>query len=336
MLNRLTFLCVVALLLQIAAFSPAQANESLLNVSYDPTRELYKAVNKAFAEKWKKETGETLDLQTSHGGSGAQARSVIDGLPADVVTLALANDIDAIATKTGKIPADWQKRLPNNSAPYTSTIVLLVRKGNPKGVRNWDDLAKPGVAVVTPNPKTGGGARWNFLAAWAYGLKAFNGDEAKTKAFVKAIYDNAPVLDTGARGSMVTFAQRGIGDVLIAWENEAFLALQEFGVDKFEIVAPSLSILAEPAVALVDGNVDAKGARKVAEAFLAYLFKPETQALIAKFGYRPAFPQHVAAADLKRFSKIELVKIDQQFGGWPAAQKKFFADGGVFDEIQKK
>jgi sulfate/thiosulfate transport system substrate-binding protein len=336
MLNRLTFLCVAALLLQIAAFSPAQANESLLNVSYDPTRELYKAVNKAFAEKWKKETGETLDLQTSHGGSGAQARSVIDGLPADVVTLALANDIDAIATKTGKIPADWQKRLPNNSAPYTSTIVLLVRKGNPKGVRNWDDLAKPGVAVVTPNPKTGGGARWNFLAAWAYGLKAFKGDEAKTKAFVKAIYDNAPVLDTGARGSTVTFAQRGIGDVLITWENEAFLALQEFGADKFEIVTPSLSILAEPAVALVDGNVDAKGSRKVAEAYLAYLFKPETQALIAKFGYRPAYPQHAAAADLKRFPKIELVKIDQQFGGWPAAQKKFFADGGVFDEIQRK
>ncbi len=336
MLNRLTFLCVATLLLQIAAFSLAQANESLLNVSYDPTRELYKAVNKAFAEKWKKETGETLDLQTSHGGSGAQARSVIDGLPADVVTLALANDIDAIATKTGKIPADWQKRLPNNSAPYTSTIVLLVRKGNPKGVRNWDDLAKPGVAVVTPNPKTGGGARWNFLAAWAYGLKAFKGDEAKTKAFVKAIYDNAPVLDTGARGSTVTFAQRAIGDVLITWENEAFLALQEFGADKFEIVTPSLSILAEPAVALVDGNVDAKGSRKVAEAYLAYLFKPETQALIAKFGYRPAYPQHAAAADLKRFPKIELVKIDQQFGGWPAAQKKFFADGGVFDEIQRK
>ena len=336
MLNKLTFLCVATLLLQIAAFSPAQANESLLNVSYDPTRELYKAVNKAFAEKWKKETGETLDLQTSHGGSGAQARSVIDGLPADVVTLALANDIDAIATKTGKIPADWQKRLPNNSAPYTSTIVLLVRKGNPKGVRNWDDLAKPGVAVVTPNPKTGGGARWNFLAAWAYGLKAFKGDEAKTKAFVKAIYDNAPVLDTGARGSTVTFAQRAIGDVLITWENEAFLALQEFGADKFEIVTPSLSILAEPAVALVDGNVDAKGSRKVAEAYLAYLFKQETQALIAKFGYRPAYPQHAAAADLKRFPKIELVKIDQQFGGWPAAQKKFFADGGVFDEIQRK
>jgi sulfate/thiosulfate-binding protein len=329
-------LLVAALLAPILSFSAAWGDQSLLNVSYDPTRELYKAVNKGFAEKWKKETGETVDLQTSHGGSGAQARSVIEGLPADVVTLALANDIDAIAAKTGKIPADWQKRLPNNSAPYTSTIVLLVRKGNPKAVKDWSDLAKPGVGVVTPNPKTGGGARWNFLAAWAYGLKAFKGDEAKTKAFVKAIYDNAPVLDTGARGSTVTFAQRGIGDVLITWENEAFLAQQEFGADKFEIVTPSLSILAEPAVALVDGNVDAKGSRKVAEAFLAYLFKPETQALIAKFGYRPAYPQQAAAADLKRFPKIELVKIDQQFGGWPAAQKKFFSDGGVFDEIQKK
>jgi sulfate/thiosulfate-binding protein len=329
-------LFIGALLAPILSFSAAWGDQSLLNVSYDPTRELYKAVNKGFAEKWKKETGETVDLQTSHGGSGAQARSVIEGLPADVVTLALANDIDAIAAKTGKIPADWQKRLPNNSAPYTSTIVLLVRKGNPKAVKDWSDLAKPGVGVVTPNPKTGGGARWNFLAVWAYGLKAFKGDEAKTKAFVKAIYDNAPVLDTGARGSTVTFAQRGIGDVLITWENEAFLAQQEFGADKFEIVTPSLSILAEPAVALVDGNVDAKGTRKVAEAFLAYLFKPETQALIAKFGYRPAYPQHAAAADLKRFPKIELVKIDQQFGGWPAAQKKFFSDGGVFDEIQKK
>lgn len=327
---------VAALLAPILSISAAWGDQSLLNVSYDPTRELYKAVNKGFAEKWKKETGETVDLQTSHGGSGAQARSVIEGLPADVVTLALANDIDAIAAKTGKIPADWQKRLPNNSAPYTSTIVLLVRKGNPKAVKDWSDLAKPGVGVVTPNPKTGGGARWNFLAAWAYGLKAFKGDEAKTKAFVRAIYDNAPVLDTGARGSTVTFAQRGIGDVLITWENEAFLAQQEFGADKFEIVTPSLSILAEPAVALVDGNVDAKGSRKVAEAFLAYLFKPETQALIAKFGYRPAYPQQAAAADLKRFPKIELVRIDQQFGGWPAAQKKFFSDGGVFDEIQKK
>ncbi|MDJ0449010.1 sulfate ABC transporter substrate-binding protein [Methylocystis sp. JR02] len=315
---------------------PALAGQALLNVSYDPTRELYKAVNKSFAEDWKKKTGEEISLQSSHGGSGAQARSVIDGLPADVVTLALANDIDAIASKTKKIPADWQKRLPNNSAPYTSTIVLLVRKGNPKGIKDWDGLAKPGVVVVAPNPKTGGGARWNFLAAWAYGLKAFKGDEAKTQEFVKAIYANAPVLDTGARGSTVTFAQRGIGDVLIAWENEAFLALQEFGADKFEIVTPSISILAEPAVSLVDGNVDAKGTRKPAEAFLAYLFEPATQATIAKYGYRPAYPQHAAKEDLRRFAKIDLVTIDKQFGGWPAAQKKFFADGGVFDEIQKR
>jgi sulfate/thiosulfate transport system substrate-binding protein len=330
------FLRLAAFVVQLMAVSAASAAETLLNVSYDPTRELYKAINKSFAEQWKKDTGQAVELQTSHGGSGAQARSVIDGLPADVVTLALANDIDAIAAKTGKIPADWQKRLPNNSSPYTSTIVFLVRKGNPKGVKDWSDLAKPGVAVVAPNPKTGGGARWNFLAAWAYALKAFKGDEAKTQAFVKAIYDNAPVLDTGARGSTVTFAQRGIGDALITWENEAFLAQKEFGADAFEIVTPSLSILAEPAVALVDGNVDARGTRKLAEAYLNYLFKPETQALIAKYGYRPAYPQQADAADLAKFPKIDLVTIDKQFGGWPAAQKKFFADGGIFDEIQKR
>ncbi len=323
-------------LVAFCVVGPALAAQTLLNVSYDPTRELYKAVNKSFAAEWKRSAGEDVELQTSHGGSGAQARSVIDGLPADVVTLALANDIDAISAKTGKIPADWQKRLPNNSSPYTSTIVLLVRKGNPKGVKDWGDLARPGVAVITPNPKTGGGARWNFLAAWAYGLKTFNGDEAKTRDFVKAIYANAPVLDTGARGSTVTFAQRGIGDVLIAWENEAFLALQEFGSDKFEIITPSLSILAEPAVALVDGNVDAKGTRKLAEAFLDHLFKPETQAMVARFGYRPAYPQYAAKEDLKRFANIELVTIDRDFGGWPAAQKKFFSDGGVFDDIQKR
>ncbi|KAF2991331.1 sulfate ABC transporter substrate-binding protein [Methylocystis sp. MJC1] len=335
-MRHLPFSKLACILLAGLFAAPALAGQTLLNVSYDPTRELYKAVNKSFAEEWEKKTGEEISLQSSHGGSGAQARSVIDGLPADVVTLALANDIDAIASKTGKIPADWQKRLPNNSAPYTSTIVLLVRKGNPKGIKDWDGLAKPGVVVVAPNPKTGGGARWNFLAAWAYGLKAFKGDEAKTQAFLKAIYANAPVLDTGARGSTVTFAQRGIGDVLIAWENEAFLALQEFGSDKFEIVTPSISILAEPAVSLVDGNVDAKGTRKPAEAFLAFLFEPATQATIAKYGYRPAYPQHAAKEDLRRFAKIDLVTIDKQFGGWPAAQKKFFADGGVFDEIQKR
>ncbi len=268
----------VAALLIAGAFSNAASvaqaqTASLLNVSYDPTRELYKAVNDAFVADWKARTGETVAVQASHGGSGAQARAVIDGLTADVVTLALAADIDAIAAKTGKIPADWQKRLPNNSTPYASTVVFLVRKGNPKEIHDWPDLAKPGVVVITPNPKTSGGARWNYLAAWAYGLKAFNGDEAKTRDFVATIYKNAPVLDTGARGSTITFAQRGLGDVLIAWENDAFLAFNEFGKDKFEIVAPSLSILAEPAVSIVDGNVDAKGTRKLAEAYLQFLYR---------------------------------------------------------------
>ncbi len=285
---------------------------------------------------WKAKTGETIEVQASHGGSGAQARAVIDGLSADVVTLALAADIDAISSKTGKIPADWQKRLPNNSSPYTSTIVFLVRKGNPKGIKDWDDLAKPGVAVVTPNPKTSGGARWNFLAAWGYGLKKFGGDEAKTKDFVKAIYKNAPVLDTGARGATITFAQRGLGDVLIAWENEAFLALKEFGADKFEIVAPKLSILAEPPVALVDGNADAKASKKLAEAYLNFLYSPEAQGIIARNFYRPAHPEYAAKEDLKKLPKIEFVTVDKSFGGWAAAQKKFFADGGVFDDIQKQ
>ena len=313
----------------------ARADTTLLNVSYDPTRELYKAVDAAFAADWKAKTGETVTVQASHGGSGAQARAVIDGLPADVVTLALAADIDAVAAKSGKIPADWQKRLPHNSSPYTSTIVFLVRKGNPKGIHDWTDLAKPGVSVITPNPKTSGGARWNFLAAWGYGLKAFGGDEAKTKDFVTGIYKNAPVLDTGARGSTITFAQRGLGDVLIAWENDAFLAFQEFGKDQFEIVAPSLSILAEPPVALVDGNVDAKGTRKVAEAYLNYLYTPEAQKLIAKNYLRPATPEAADKDDLARFPKIELITVDQTFGGWKAAQAKFFADGGVFDGIVK-
>ncbi|QGM98267.1 sulfate ABC transporter substrate-binding protein [Methylocystis parvus] len=313
----------------------AQAGQPLLNVSYDPTRELYKQINPAFAASWKSKTGEAVEVQASHAGSGAQARAVIDGLGADVVTLALAADIDTIANKTGKIPADWQKRLPNNSSPYTSTIVFLVRKGNPKAIKDWDDLAKPGVAVITPNPKTSGGARWNFLGAWAFGLKKFGGDEGKTKEFVKAIYKNAPVLDTGARGSTITFAQRGLGDVLIAWENEAFLALKEFGADKFEIVAPKLSILAEPPVAIVDGNADAKGNRKLAEAYLNFLYTPEAQAIIAKNFYRPAHPEHAAKDDLKNLPKIEFVTVDKAFGGWSAAQKKFFADGGVFDDIQK-
>ena len=329
-----------ALALALAAFAvpgapPARAETTLLNVSYDPTRELYRAIDAAFVEKWKKDTGETVTIQQSHGGSGAQARAVIDGLKADVVTLALAADIDAIAAKTGKIPADWQKRLPNNSSPYTSTIVFLVRKGNPKGIHDWNDLAKPGVTVITPNPKTSGGARWNFLAAWGYGLKAFNGDENKTRDFVASIYKNAPVLDTGARGSTITFAKRGLGDVLIAWENDALLALDEFGKDQFEIIAPSLSILAEPPVALVDGNVDAKGTRKVAEAYLKFLYTPEAQAIIAKNHFRPIHPEFAAKADLAQFPKLELITVDGTFGGWKQAQAKFFADGGVFDQFQK-
>ena len=311
------------------------ANIRLLNVSYDPTRELYKAINAAFADEWKAKTGETVTIKASHGGSGAQARSVIDGLDADVVTLALSADIDAISAKTGKIPADWQQRLPNNSAPYTSTIVLLVRKGNPKGIHDWDDLIKPGVSVITPNPKTSGGARWNYLAAWGYALKKFGGDEAKTKEFVAAIYKNAPVLDAGARGSTITFAQRGLGDVLIAWENDAFLAFEEFGKDQFEIITPSLSILAEPPVSVVDGNVDAKGTRKVAEAYLQYLYTPAGQAIIAKNYFRPAHPEFAAKEDLARFPKIDLITVKDVFGGWKQAQATHFADGGVFDQIQK-
>jgi len=322
--------------LALVASGHSQAGQTFLNVSYDPTRELYKAINPAFAADWKAKTGETVEIQASHGGSGAQARAVIEGLNADVVTLALAADIDAIASKSGKIPVDWQKRRPNNSSPYTSTIVFLVRKGNPKAIKDWDDLAKPGVAVITPNPKTSGGARWNYLAAWGYGLKKFGGDEAKTKDFVKAIYKNAPVLDTGARGSTITFAQRGIGDVLLAWENEAFLALKEFGSDKFEIVTPPQSILAEPPVAVVDANADAKGNRQLAEAYLDFLYSAPAQAIIARNFYRPVHPEYAAKDDIKKFAKIDFITVDKTFGGWTAAQKKHFADGGIFDEIQKQ
>lgn len=322
--------------LTMLASAHSQAGQTFLTVSYDPTRELYKAINPAFAADWKARTGETIEIQASHGGSGAQARAVIEGLNADVVTLALAADIDAIASKSGKIPVDWQKRRPNNSSPYTSTIVFLVRKGNPKAVKDWDDLAKPGVAVITPNPKTSGGARWNYLAAWGYGLKKFGGDEAKTKDFVKAIYRNAPVMDTGARGSTITFAQRGIGDVLLAWENEAFLALKEFGADKFEIVTPPQSILAEPPVAVVDANADAKGNRQLAESYLDFLYSPPAQAIIARNFYRPVHPEYAAKDDVKKFAKIDFITVDKTFGGWAAAQKKHFADGGIFDEIQKQ
>lgn len=320
--------------LVLPAFQPAAAADvTLLNVSYDPTREFYKEFNAAFAKDWKAKTGGNVTIQQSHGGSGKQARSVIDGLEADVVTLALAADIDQIA-KAGKIPADWQARLPNRSSPYTSTIVFLVRKGNPKGIQNWDDLAKPGVAVITPNPKTSGGARWNYLAAWAFGLDKFKGDEAKTREFIGQIYRNAPVLDTGARGSTMTFAQRGIGDVLLAWENEAFLTLKEFGADKFDIVAPSISILAEPPVSVVDDNADAKGTRKEAEAYLNFLYSPTGQNLAAKHFYRPSKPELADPADIARFPQVKLVRIDA-FGGWEKAQAAHFADGAIFDQIYK-
>jgi len=311
----------------------ALADTTLLNVSYDPTRELYKDVNAAFARAWKAETGETLTIRTSHGGSGKQARAVIDGLDADVVTLALAADIDAIAEIAKKIPADWQARLPNNSSPYTSTIVFVVRKGNPKGIKNWDDLIRQDVKVITPNPKTSGGARWNYLAAWGYAEDTLE-DDAKVRDFIGRLYRNVPVLDIGARASTTTFAQRGIGDVAISWENEAFLVLDEFGADKFDIVVPPVSILAEPPVAVVDGNVDRKGTRKAAEAYLRFLYSPEGQALAARHFYRPVTPASAAPADLARFPRIELFKIDR-FGGWAVAQKQHFADGGVFDQIYR-
>jgi sulfate/thiosulfate transport system substrate-binding protein len=323
----------VSLLLALPLTAHAGTVE-LLNVSYDPTRELYKEVNAAFAAQWQAKTGDKVEVKQSHGGSGKQARSVIDGLKADVVTLALAGDIDAIAERAQAIPRDWQKRLPHNSSPYTSTIVLLVRKGNPKGVKDWGDLVKPGVAVVTPNPKTSGGARWNYLAAYAWALKANNKDETKAREFVQKLYRNAPVLDTGARGATTTFVQRGIGDVLIAWENEAFLTLDEFGKDKFEIVAPSLSILAEPPVTVVDKIVDKKGTRQVAEAYLQFLYSDAGQELIAKHHYRPA-NAGVALKHAGKFPKLELVTI-ADFGGWAKAQPTHFGDGGIFDQIYAK
>jgi sulfate/thiosulfate-binding protein len=328
----LSTLAVVAAVTAVLA-SAVLADTTLLNVSYDPTRELYKDVNQAFAKEWEAKTGEKVTIEQSHGGSGKQARAVIDGLQADVVTLALQGDIDQIA-KAGLINADWQRRLGNNSSPYTSTIVFLVRKGNPKGIKDWDDLVKEGVAVITPNPKTSGGARWNYLAAWAFADGKFGHDEEKDKEFVKKLYSNVPVLDTGARGSTTTFAQRGIGDVLLAWENEAFLALEELGADKFEIVVPSLSIKAEPPVTVVDQVVDAKGSRKVAEAYLNFLYKPEAQKLIAKHYYRPSDPKSADPKDLARFVDVRLVSIDDPlFGGWAKAQPKHFADGGIFDQI---
>lgn len=327
---------LIGLSLSTGQVVPAYAETNLLNVSYDPTRELYKEYNEAFARHWKQETGEDVAIRQSHGGSGKQARAVIDGLDADVVTLALESDIDAVVKNTGKIAADWRKRLPNNSAPYTSTIVFLVRKGNPKGIRDWGDLVKGEVQIVTPNPKTSGGARWNYLAAWAWAHKAFGGDEEKIRGYIAELFHRAPVLDTGARGALTTFAQRQIGDVLLAWENEAYLAGAEFGADAFEIVAPPQSILAEPPVALVDGNVDTKGTRKTAEAYLEYLYSEEGQRLAAKHFYRPSRPELVPADELSALPQIELVTIDDPiFGGWAKVQPTHFGDGGVFDQIYK-
>ncbi|WP_441243128.1 sulfate ABC transporter substrate-binding protein [Tardiphaga sp. 768_D3_N2_1] len=316
----------------LIAGSAHAADISLLNVSYDPTRELYVEFNKSFAAAYQKETGKSVEIKQSHGGSGAQARSVIDGLQADVVTLALAYDIDAIASK-GLLAKDWQKRLAQNSSPYTSTIVFLVRKGNPKAIKDWDDLIKGGVSVITPNPKTSGGARWNYLGAWGYALKKY-GSQDKAKEFVGNIFKNVPVLDTGARGSTITFVQRGVGDVLLAWENEAYLAIQEFGKDKFEIVAPSLSILAEPPVAIVDTVADKKGTKAAAEAYLKYWYTKEGQEIAARNFYRPR-DADIAKKYEASFAKVDLFTIDDVFGGWTKAQSEHFSDGGVFDKIYK-
>jgi len=329
LLASATALCAGGLTALFA--NEAAAQVTLLNVSYDPTRELYRDINPLFAADWGAKGGDPVTIRMSHGGSGAQARSVIDGLDAAVVTLALASDIDAIAKATGKIPAGWQQRLPNNACPYTSTILFVVRKGNPKGIKDWDDLVKPGIKVITPNPKTSGGARWNYLAAWGYALDRSK-DDAKARELMTALYRNVPVLDTGARGATTTFAQRVIGDVLIAWENEAFLVLKEFGADKFDIVVPPLSIRAEPPVSLVDGNVDARGTRKAAQAYLDFLYQPAAQAIMAKHFYRPSKPEGAAKEDVDRFPQLKLMSIET-LGGWSKVQDAHFSDGGIFDDI---
>lgn len=318
--------------LALVATNAIAKDVTLLNVSYDPTRELYQEYNAAFAKYWQAKTGDKVEVKQSHGGSGKQARSIIDGLDADVATLALSYDIDAIAEKAKLIPTDWQKRLKNNSSPYTSTYIFLVRKGNPKNIKDWGDLVKPGVGVITANPKTSGGARWGYLAAYGYALKQPGGSEAKAKEFIASVYKNVPVLDSGARGSTVTFAERGVGDVLLAWENEAHLALKEFGADKFEIVYPPSSILAEPPVTIIDTNVDKHGTRQVAQAYLDYLYSPEGQDIAARNFYRP-IDSKVAEKHSKQFPKIKLFTIDDTFGGWANAQRTHFADGGVFDQI---
>ena len=341
MKNRRNFIKFPVALSLLVGFSlgavPSFAAEpvTLLNVSYDPTRELYVDYNKAFAKHWKEKTGQDVSVKHTHAGSGKQARSIIDGIDADVATLALAGDIDALVKNGNHLAADWQQKLPLNSAPYTSTIVFLVKKGNPKNLKDWDDLVKPGVQVITPNPKTSGGARWNYLAAWEFAKRKNGGDEAKAKEFVKKLYENVPVLDTGARGSTITFVQRGVGDVLLAWENEAFLALKEFGPEKFEIVAPSISILAEPTVAVVDKVVDKKGTREVAQAYLEYLYSEEGQKIAARNYYRPTNDK-IKAEFAQQFPQLELFTIDQAFGGWAKADKAHFADGGSFDQIYVK
>lgn len=333
-MNRLRRTFIAAALALGLGGSAFAADVTLLNVSYDPTRELYQDFNTAFSKYWKGKTGDTVTIKASHGGSGKQARSVIDGLDADVVTLALAYDIDEIAER-GLLTKDWQKKLPHNASPYTSTIVFLVRKGNPKGIKDWGDLVKPGIDVITPNPKTSGGARWNYLAAWGYAKQLKGGTDASAQDFVKKLYANVKVLDSGARGSTTTFVERGQGDVLIAWENEAYLSVKELGPDKFEIVTPSVSILAEPPVAVVDKNVDKKGTRKVATEYLNYLYSPEGQEIAAQNYYRP-IDKKVAAKYEKQFTKVKLFNIDEAFGGWTKAQKTHFADGGVFDQIYIK
>jgi sulfate transport system substrate-binding protein len=333
-MKRIKPILPMVAILALGLGGAAAKDVKLLNVSYDPTRELYEDFNKAFIQHWQGKTGDKLTINQSHGGSGKQARSVIDGLAGDVVTLALAYDIDAIAEKGKALPANWQQRLPNNSAPYTSTILFLVRKGNPKGIKDWDDLVKPGIAVITPNPKTSGGARWNYLAAWGYALKQNNGDEKKAREFVAALFKNVPVLDTGARGATTTFVQRSIGDVLVAWENEAILSIKELGKGQFEIVAPSVSILAEPPVAVVDKVAKRRGTEAVAKAYLEYLYTPEGQEIVARNHYRPRL-EAVAQKYAADFPKLSLFTIDEVFGGWQKAQKAHFNEGGVFDQIQR-
>jgi len=331
-MKRFVKLLVILTLVLPAGIAVAK-DVTLLNVSYDPTRELYRDINAAFAKDWKARTGDDLDIKMSHGGSGKQARAVIDGLEADVVTLALAADIDAIADKGKLLPADWQKRLPNDSAPYTSTVVFLVRKGNPKNIHDWSDLVRPGVAVITANPKTSGGARWNYLAAWAFASKAYRGDGAKVLDYMKKLYANVPVLDAGSRGATTTFVERGIGDVLIAWENEADLAIAESSDEGFEIVVPSISIRAEPPVAVVDEVARRHGTAEVAKAYLQFLYTAQGQTIAARNGYRPTLPQLVDPSLLKAFPKVPMVTIDEAFGGWTKAQKRHFDDGGFFDQI---